>query len=119
MRLTQLQYFMAVYEHQNITKAAEKLHISQPSITIALKELENEYHVNLFHRINKKMYLTEEGLLGVDDLTFTVTFRAGNRRCTRLCACSVTFRTLILQCELDLFLAAKNRLFKCDPYAGS
>lgn len=55
MRLTQLQYFMAVYEHQNITKAAEKLHISQPSITIALKELENEYHVNLFHRINKKM----------------------------------------------------------------
>ena len=37
MRLTQLQYFMAVYEHQNITKAAEKLHISQPSITIALK----------------------------------------------------------------------------------
>ena len=65
------------------------------------------------------LYLTEEGLLGVDDLTFTVTFRAGNRRCTRLCACSVTFRTLILQCELDLFLAAKDCLFKCDPYAGS
>lgn len=63
MRLTQLQYFLSVYEHQNITRAAEELHVSQPSITIALKELENEYHVNLFHRINKKMYLTEEGQL--------------------------------------------------------
>ncbi|MCB7319336.1 LysR family transcriptional regulator [Lacrimispora sp. 210928-DFI.3.58] len=63
MRLTQLQYFLSVYEHQNITRAAEELHISQPSITTALKELENEYHVNLFHRINKKMYLTEEGQL--------------------------------------------------------
>lgn len=63
MRLTQLQYFLAVYEHQNITKAANQLHVSQPSITTALKELEEEYHVNLFHRINKKMYLTEEGKL--------------------------------------------------------
>lgn len=94
MRLTQLQYFMAVYEHQNITKAAEKLHISQPSITIALKELENEYHVNLFHRINKKMYLTEEGqifyryasaiLKNVQDLDNSMQDLTGNRNMIKL-----------------------------------
>ena len=94
MRLTQLQYFMAVYEHQNITKAAEKLHISQPSITIALKELENEYHVNLFHRINKKMFLTEEGqifyrhasaiLKNVQDLDNSMQDLTGNRNMIKL-----------------------------------
>ena len=94
MRLTQLQYFMAVYEHQNITKAAEKLHISQPSITIALKELENEYHVNLFLRINKKMYLTEEGqifyryasaiLKNVQDLDNSMQDLTGNRNMIKL-----------------------------------
>ena len=42
------------------------------------------------------LYRTAEGRLGVDDLAFTVTFRAGNRGCTRLCTCSVTLRTLIL-----------------------
>lgn len=94
MRLTQLQYFMAVYEHQNITKAAEKLHISQHSITIALKELENEYHVNLFHRINKKMYLTEEGqifyryasaiLKNVQDLDNSMQDLTGNRNMIKL-----------------------------------
>ncbi len=94
MRLTQLQYFMAVYEHQNITKAAEKLHISQPSITIALKELENEYHVNLFHRINKKMFLTEEGkifyryasaiLKNVQELDNSMQDLTGNRNMIKL-----------------------------------
>ena len=85
---------MAVYEHQNITKAAEKLHISQPSITIALKELENEYHVNLFHRINKKMFLTEEGqifyrhasaiLKNVQDLDNSMQDLTGNRNMIKL-----------------------------------
>ena len=94
MRLTQLQYFLAVYEHQNITKAAEKLHVSQPSITIALKELENEYHVNLFHRINKKMCLTEEGqifytyatkiLKDVQELEDSIQDMTGNRNKIKL-----------------------------------
>ena len=94
MRLTQLQYFMAVYELQNITKAAERLHISQPSITIALKDLENEYHVNLFHRIHKKMYLTEEGkifhryasaiLKNVQDLDSSMQDLTGNRNMIKL-----------------------------------
>lgn len=94
MRLTQLQYFLSVYEHQNITRAAEELHVSQPSITVALKELENEYHVNLFHRINKKLYLTEEGhlfytyatriLKDVHELEDGIQNMAGNRNRIKL-----------------------------------
>ena len=56
----------------------------------------------------------KERLLCIDDLTLTVTFRTGDRGCTRLCAGSVTLRTLILQGKLDLLLTSKDRLLKRD-----
>ncbi len=63
MKLSQLNYFIAVCQYHTITKAAEILHVSQPSITASLKELESEFNVNLFQRVNRKMLLTPEGEL--------------------------------------------------------
>lgn len=61
MRPAQLQYFITVCEDGTITKAAERLHISQPSITKAIQELEEEFGIQLFDRIQKRLHLTKEG----------------------------------------------------------
>lgn len=61
LKLAQLQYFQAVCKYNNVTRAAENLHISQPSVSNAIHELETEFGVNLFHRLNKHLSLTMEG----------------------------------------------------------
>lgn len=61
MTITQLIYFREVCDHQGVTAAANAIHVSQPTISNAIKELEEEFNVNLFTRYNKKMILTEEG----------------------------------------------------------
>ena len=61
MKLLQLQYFCTACKYSNITRAAEELRISQPSISNAIKELENEFSVTLFHRLKKGFSLTHEG----------------------------------------------------------
>ena len=61
MTITQLIYFREVCDHQGVTAAANAIHVSQPTISNAIKELEEEFNVNLFTRYNKKMILTEDG----------------------------------------------------------
>ncbi len=56
-----MKIFVAVCEEKSITKAAEKLHIAQPAVSIAVKELEQYYGVKLFDRISKRLYLTDMG----------------------------------------------------------
>lgn len=54
-------YFLTVAHENNIKQAAEKLHISQPSLTAAIKKLESDIGVTLFHRRSKGVELTEYG----------------------------------------------------------
>ena len=61
MKLTQLRYFQAVGKYKNFTRAAEEMHVSQPSITVAVKELEKELNIDLLQRNSKKVTLTAEG----------------------------------------------------------
>ena len=61
MTLKQLQYMVTVAEEGNITNAARKLYIAQPSLTTAIHELENELDITLFQRSNKGIKLTAEG----------------------------------------------------------
>jgi len=61
MTITQMQYFVAVCEYGTISKSAEILHISQPSISLAIKDLEEQFGVTLFDRENKRYQLSEEG----------------------------------------------------------
>lgn len=61
MKLHQLQYYCAACRNGNITRAANELHVSQPSISMAIRELENEFGVMLLQRNNKGFAVTQEG----------------------------------------------------------
>lgn len=56
-----MQYFVEVCKWKNITKAAINLRVSQPTITISMKDLEAETGLNLFKRDGKKIFITKEG----------------------------------------------------------
>lgn len=61
MELYQLRYFRVVAETEHFTKAAEQLHIAQPSLSKAIANLETELGVLLFERKNRAVHLTEYG----------------------------------------------------------
>ena len=61
MTLQQLKYVITVAETGTITEAAKKLYISQPSLTNAIHDLENEMNVEIFHRTNKGIDISKEG----------------------------------------------------------
>lgn len=59
--LQQLKYIVAVAETGNITEAAKRLFISQPSLTNAIHELEKEMQITIFNRTNKGVSVSDEG----------------------------------------------------------
>lgn len=61
MTLQQLKYIVAVAETGNITEAAKRLFISQPSLTNAIRELEKEMQITIFNRTNKGVSVSNEG----------------------------------------------------------
>jgi len=61
MELHKLKYFYTVAKCQHMTRAAEQLHISQPSLTQAIHSLEQELGVELFAKRGRGIYLTEFG----------------------------------------------------------
>lgn len=61
MQIQQLTYFVTVAEQGSINKAAEKLFVTQPNLSKAISNLENELRVRLFNRTNKGVALTEDG----------------------------------------------------------
>lgn len=61
MEFRQLQYAVQIAAEKNFSRAAEKLHIAQPSLSQQLAKLERELGVNLFHRTTNSVELTHEG----------------------------------------------------------
>ena len=61
MEFRQLEYFCTLCDLENFTKTAQALHVSQPSVTKAIKALEAELHLTLIDRSQKHISLTEEG----------------------------------------------------------
>lgn len=59
--LHQLQIFLKVSETGSITKAAEELHLTQPAVSIQLKNLQQHFDIPLIEVVNKKVYITEFG----------------------------------------------------------
>ncbi|WP_434137865.1 LysR family transcriptional regulator [Photobacterium leiognathi] len=57
----QLSYFLVLAETKNFTRAAEKLHIAQPALSMTIKKLEQQLGLCLFARNNCKVELTDEG----------------------------------------------------------
>lgn len=61
MDIKPLRYFQAIAEEASFTRAAEKQHIAQPAISMAIKKLEAELDLTLFHRHERQVTLTDEG----------------------------------------------------------
>ena len=61
MTLQQLKYFQVACKYKNITRATEELHVSQPSVSLSIKNLENEFGVSLVRRGKTGFSLTEAG----------------------------------------------------------
>ena len=61
MTLRHLKIYVAVCETGSTTAAGEKLHIAQPSVSLAISELEDYYGIKLFDRIGKRLHITEAG----------------------------------------------------------
>ena len=104
MTLRHLKIFVAVCEHKSTTKAAESLYIVQPTVSLAITELEKYYKVKLFDRINQRLVLTDIGkellvkakeiLTGFEDFESLATFHGQSAR-VRIGASLTLGQTLI------------------------
>ena len=61
MTITQLQYVLAIAEHKNFTKAAEKCFVTQPTLSTQIQKLEDELDILIFDRSKKPIELTDVG----------------------------------------------------------
>jgi LysR family transcriptional regulator, transcriptional activator of the cysJI operon len=63
MEVRDLQVFISVAKHLNYTRAGKEVHLSQPSVSVRIKQLETELGMKLFEQLGKKVALTEAGQL--------------------------------------------------------
>ena len=61
MTLRHIRIFVTVYQQNSVTKAAHELHLAQPSVSLAIRELEGYYGSHLFERIGRHIAPTESG----------------------------------------------------------
>lgn len=72
MEIRQLRYFAVLAEELNFTRAAERLHMSQPPLSMQIAQLERELDVKLFNRNNRRVTLTEAGQTFLNDVRTTL-----------------------------------------------
>ena len=83
MEMHQIRYFLSVCEHLNFTRAAEHCNVAQPSLTRAVKLLEEELGGALFHRERANTHLTELGQMIRPHLEQIVESAQATRRLTK------------------------------------
>ncbi|MER7083820.1 DNA-binding transcriptional regulator, LysR family [Saccharopolyspora kobensis] len=66
MEIRQLEYFLAVVEHNGVNRAAQQLHIAQASLSQSIRQLERELKLTLFHRTGRNLVLNSAGELLVE-----------------------------------------------------
>lgn len=113
MELLQLQYFQTIARTQNISAAAEQLHISQPSLSQVLKRLEQEVGAPLFDRVGKRIVLNAYGAVFLKhvDEAFTALDNAALGIKTMRGTASKTVNLSILSASMllpDLYREIKN-----------
>ena len=74
MTLNQLRYFCTASRCHSITKAAEELYVTQPTISMAIRDLEVEFGISLFYRKGNQLILTEEGEMLYEKATYILQY---------------------------------------------
>ena len=118
MTIRHLEMFTAVADTGGMSAAAKKLHVSQPTVSQAIAELEKYYGVKLFERLSQKIYLTDEGermlsysrhILDSFEKMEEAMRHAGENSSLRI-GCSVSVGTCLIHDILD---RARERMPKC------
>src|SRR5262245_24281931 len=63
MDIRDLEVFLSAAKHLNYTRAGDEVHLSQPSVSVRIRQLESQLDVKLFEHLGKKVSLTDAGLL--------------------------------------------------------
>ncbi len=61
MTLKHLKIFVCVAKHENITRASKELYMTQPAVSLAIRELEEKYNIKLFKREKQRIRITDDG----------------------------------------------------------
>ncbi len=69
MTLIQMQYYMSVCHHMSLTKASRELHVSQPALSMAIKEIESNCGVALFQRTPNSLSITDYGIVLLEEVS--------------------------------------------------
>jgi LysR family transcriptional regulator, hydrogen peroxide-inducible genes activator len=116
MEMHQIRYFLAVAEELNFTRAAEKCHVAQPSLTRAVKLLEEELGGALFHRERANTHLSELGRMVMPHLEqvwsetqTTKSLADGFRKLTRTKLRLGVMCTIAPDQLIDLFVGLQTR----------
>ena len=123
MDIRDLQVFLAVTTRLNFTRAAEDVHLSQPSVSVRIRQLERELNVKLFEQLGKRVALTEAGRLlepyarrvvaAMDDALHAVEELQGLERGTVRVGASTTPGMYLIPRTIALF---KQRYPKIDVH---
>ena len=120
MTLRHFQIFISVCDEQGMTQAAQKLHISQPSISQAVKELEEHYQVRLFERLGKKLFLTPAGQELLHYARHIISLSAQTEKTLRSFSLAAPIRLgATLSIGESIFIDIITRLKKSHAGAGS
>jgi LysR family hydrogen peroxide-inducible transcriptional activator len=76
MTLTELRYIVAVARERHFGRAAEACHVSQPTLSVAIKKLEEELGAQIFERTSAEVAMTALGILIVGQSTVKILYRA-------------------------------------------
>lgn len=126
MTIHHLQIFVAVAECGSMSEAARKHHLSQPTVSQLIRELEEHYGTKLFERLSRKLYITESGkkllscakglLCGYEEMEYTMSqqkrrerIRTGSSVTVGSCLMPDIVRRFSKKCpEVDIFNQVSN-----------
>ncbi len=118
MELRQLEYFVAVAEEQNFTRAAERVHISQSGVSAQIRQLERELGTDLFDRGSRTVTLTVAGKAALEHARATLAAAAAVRRAadevTGLISGSLTVG-MVIGCTLTPLFDALAAFHRAHP----
>lgn len=119
MTIRHLKIFTTVADEGGMSRAAKRLHISQPTVSQAVSELEKYYGVKLFERLSQKIYLTREGelmlsfsrhILDSFEQMEEAMYHAAKNTSLRI-GCSVSVGICLIH---DVLEEAKKRMPECE-----